>query len=65
MLHGFQRERDESKEPVVMTITTRVPSKWRLIDLETGHCYEYGPSTVGQFRRIDQEQLMEELHGEG
>lgn len=40
---SFQQEREDSwdneEEPVTLRIFTRVPSKWRLVDLETRQIY--------------------------
>lgn len=35
-----ERERN-SDSPVEMTIRSRVPSKWRFVDLETGDIWRY------------------------
>lgn len=44
-LHGqfakWEKERQAHKKPVDMTISSRVPSKWRFVDLETGDIWKW------------------------
>ena len=40
MSQDYAAEREANKEPVKLTITTRVPSKWLLVDRETGDRWE-------------------------
>jgi len=35
MINKYEQERLNHKEPVNITISTKVPSKWRFVDLET------------------------------
>lgn len=37
----FARERAAHAEPVRITISTKVPSKWRFVDLETGDVWKW------------------------
>ena len=37
----YQAEREDSKELTELKIRTRVPSKWRLVDLETGDVWRW------------------------
>jgi hypothetical protein len=39
----WERERQACATPVKLTIETRVPSKWRFVDLETGAVWERVP----------------------
>ena len=32
-------EVEELSKPVNLTILTKCPKKWKIIDMETGHCY--------------------------
>lgn len=73
VLAGFRKERERAKSPVAITLSTKVPSKWRLVDLETGEAwasvevgYSYTRGRVGSVRkdrsfklaaRFDPEQL--------
>ena len=38
----YEIERQNSKGVVSIVINTRVPSKWRLVDLETGDIWKWG-----------------------
>lgn len=37
----YQRERDAHDTDVKMTISSKVPSKWRFVDLETNDVWEW------------------------
>jgi hypothetical protein len=39
--NNFERERERHLEPIKMTIESRVPSKWRFLDLETGDIWQW------------------------
>jgi hypothetical protein len=38
---AYEKERQAHPKPVSMTISSRAPSKWRFVDLETGHIWKY------------------------
>lgn len=40
-LDKFEKERQAHKKPVKMTIESKVPSKWRFVDLETGSIFRW------------------------
>lgn len=46
----YDNEREDNQTPVQMTIKSRVPSKWRFADLETGDVWRFDAAT-GRFRR--------------
>jgi len=46
----YQAEREAHPECVDMTISSRVPSKWRFVDLETGDVWKWRDGT---FKRAD------------
>lgn len=60
-MNEFDKERKSNETRIDLTIRTKVPSKWRLIDLETGEIYKYGPSDRGQFTRLDFDEAMIEF----
>ena len=39
----YQREREQCVTPYTITIKTRVPSKWRFVDQETGEVWRWDP----------------------
>jgi hypothetical protein len=43
MRANYENERANTPEPFIISITTRVPSKWRFVDLETGDVWEWLP----------------------
>jgi len=38
---NYEKEREAHAQPVEMTIRSRVPSKWRFVDLETGDVWRW------------------------
>lgn len=48
-------EVEELNEPITLTVYTKCPEKWMLVDKETGEVYT-GYSTVGKnsWKKIDQ-----------
>lgn len=38
---SYEEERKAHKEPVDMTISSKVPSKWRFVDMETGQVWKW------------------------
>lgn len=56
ILDRFEKERQAHDKPVKMTIESKVPSKWRFVDLETGDVWRWdrkdrGLAQKGNFRR--------------
>ena len=49
---AFEKEREANREIVVISINTRVPSKWRFVDLETGDVWKWNGTT---FKRSEGE----------
>lgn len=37
----YDTERERNPDPIDISIHTRVPSKWRWVDLETGDVWKY------------------------
>lgn len=52
---NYEEERQAHAEGVSMTITSRVPSKWRFVDLETGNIWRWDENAggVGGFKHAD------------
>jgi hypothetical protein len=53
MKADYRTQRVLSTGPVELTIRTRVPSKWRFVDLETGDVWKANPDRPGAFTRAD------------
>ena len=49
-------EAEEFENPVDLTIHTKAPEKWLLIDLETGQVYQGSekPNLYGKWKRLEQ-----------
>lgn len=48
---SYDAERELNPKPVELTISTRAPSKWRFVDMETREVYVYGPNGPFLFKR--------------
>lgn len=46
----YDNEREDNAQPIPITINTRVPSKWRFVDLETNEVWYWDPARE-MFRR--------------
>lgn len=40
-MSNYDDERDQYALPIEITVTTKAPSKWRFVDLETGEVYKF------------------------
>lgn len=52
---AFERERERNRKAgrfVTLKIETRVPSKWRMVDLETGDIWKWN-ERLGRWRRAE------------
>lgn len=56
----YEEERALHPEPVVLPIKTRVPSKWMIIDRETGLAWEF---REGSWQRVNRCSRCSALHG--
>jgi hypothetical protein len=54
MPNAYEAERESNAESLTeLVIRTRVPSKWRFLDLETGDIWQANPSGDTMFVRAD------------
>lgn len=65
----YDNERQDNPRPLPITLNTRVPSKWRFVDLETGEVWRWDQA-LGQFRQVRDlydvaRQVTEEVFGPG
>lgn len=58
-IDAFQKERESNSEIVVISINTRVPSKWRFVDLETGDIWKWDGAT---FKRSEEGEISITKH---
>jgi hypothetical protein len=48
----YERERRRHAKPVSITISTKVPSKWRFVDLETRNIWRWDEKK-GRFKAVE------------
>lgn len=58
----FRAERSASNgKRTDMTISSKVPSKWRFVDLETGEVWKYEPRNDLQFSKSTLKDILDHL----
>jgi hypothetical protein len=57
----YRAEREAHPECVEMTIRSRVPSKWRFVDLETGDVWQWRDGTFERARIASAEREIARL----
>jgi hypothetical protein len=57
---GIIKQRAEDRDLVSISVITRVPCKWRFVDLETGDVWEWrdGHRRVGRVESYDDETII-------
>ena len=57
----YDEERKAAKKCTTLEIKTKVPSKWRFVDLETGEVWKYQPHDGMQFSKSSIDDVLNNL----